>query len=203
MRLYYRRATAEEVDAMLACAAPLMKGLEKDRWIQRAKANHAATIRMAFLMGDKDGDGMLSLAEFADAVALHRGEKPQQVAGVHGTASTGGAAQPVPPAEPISQEELARVFAAGDKDGNGQLDLCEFLSLVASHPKLMESFETILELGIQKRRKAEQDKLNLLFRCAVSPSSRGIASPSGARRRPTLADLKQRHEVVLPDDWNR
>lgn len=192
LRLYFKRATAPEMAAMLALVAPQMQSLDRRKWIAGVKAEHTEKIRMAFLMGDSDGDGMLSLSEFADAVALHRGHGPS------GRRAGGGAAAS---ADFISAEELAAVFLSSDKDGNGQLDLDEFVELVASHPKLMLSFEDILTHGVQRRLKAEQAKLDCLFRYPVSPTSRGVASPSGLRRRPTLADLKPTLEVVLPKEW--
>lgn len=192
LRLYFRHADDRERQAMLSLVEPHMTRLGKKRWIRRIKREHTEKIRMAFLMGDKDGDGMLSLAEFADAVALHRGERP-------------GAREEAPAlsSQVVSLEELARIFAAGDKDGNGQLDLDEFLELVASHPKLMHSFEDVLSVAVQRKRDAEQARLTKIFKRAISPTSRGIASPSGMRRRPTLADLRSMHEVKLPDDWER
>lgn len=189
LRLYFRHADDKERQAMLHLVAPHVTQLGKKRWIRRIKKEHTDKIRMAFLMGDTDGNGTLSLTEFAEAIAVHRGERP------------GGRAEPLPESHAISPEELAQIFADGDKDGNNQLDLDEFLELVASHPKLMNSFEDVLSVAVQKKRDAEQARLTKIFKCAISPTSRAIASPSGMRRRPTLADLKAMHEVKLPDDW--
>lgn len=194
LRLYFRLATEEEMGAMLKLVEPQMQRLDKKRWIRRIKAEHTERIRMAFLMGDKDGDGMLSLAEFGEAVALHRGERP----GGQGVKAKDSAAET---REKISPDELARVFADADKDGNGQLDFDEFLELVASHPKLMKSFEDVLSLAVQRKRDAEHAKLSQIFKIPISPTSRVVSSPSGLRRRPTLADLRSVQEVRLPDDW--
>ena len=189
LKLYFKHASAAEIDAMIDLVEPRYRHAEQRRWIADAKEQYRAKIRMAFLMGDANGDGMLSLAEFKEAVAIHRGEAheqqpSQQQQQQHGKLS-------------ISDAQLAKIFDAADLDGNGALDLDEFIGLVASHPGLMSNFSEILDAGILKRRKIEEQRLGQIFKgeVAVSPTSRGIQSPSGRRRRPTLVDLKRPDEV--------
>ena len=195
LKSYYRSATATELEAMLAIAEPQHAKDERRRWIADAKAQHAERIRMAFLMGDANGDGVLSMAEFAEAVALHRGQRGAAAAAAgeeEGDESSSGA---------ISQEELAAVFEEADKDHNGVLDLDEFMALIASHPKLMNNFEDLIEAGVQRRLREEERRLNQLFKAPVSPQSRSVlASPSGRRRRPSLADLRAVEDVRMPTD---
>ena len=67
--------TLADARAMLDLVAPRYRLAEQRRWIADAKELYRAKIRMAFMMGDANGDGMLSLAEFKEAVATHRGER--------------------------------------------------------------------------------------------------------------------------------
>lgn len=184
LRTYYRSATRAEMEAMLTLATPSMAAVDRRRWVAKTKATHERAIRMAFLMSDADGDGELSLQEFADAVAIHRRE---------GTLPNG------PNGRILSDAELEAVFHAHDKDRNGQLDLEEFLDVVGSHPSLACEFEGILRHGVIKRIRMEERKLQTVFRSpwSISPSSRGILSPSGRRRRPSLFDLRVQDEVRL------
>lgn len=92
-------------------------------------------------------------------------------------------------------EELTALFTEGDRDGNGKLDLQEFLELCAAHPRLVHSFETILSTGVERKRAVEVAKLQALFRQPVSPSTRCVTSPSGRRYRPSLFHLRPREEV--------
>ena len=191
--MYYPGASASDRATMLGLVEPRWLAMQRRGWVDRVKTEHSDKIKMAFLMGDKDGDGTLSLSEFADAIKLHRGAKQRRDA-AEGQQSSSGAV--------ISDEEIAAMFEHGDKDGSGSLDVDEFLALVASHPKLLSSFEDILKHGVQRRVRLEERKLKMLFSAVLSPTARGrgkgiVVSPSGRRRRPTLLDLRPRDEVRM------
>jgi Ca2+-binding EF-hand superfamily protein len=186
LRLYYRNATPLEIDAMLALVESTREQLLRRRWICEAKAQHLDRIRQAFLMGDENGDGVLSLAEFREAVAVHNGQR-----------LPGGAA-PAQGQTGIPPEELEAIFARADADGSGTLDEDEFITLVASHPKLMSSFEAIIDAGIGRKLREEEKKLAKLFKAPISPRSRSVVSPSGRKRRASLNDLRSFGEVRLP-----
>jgi len=195
LRTYYRSASRAEMEAMLTLVTPSMVSMERRRWVVETKAKHERAIRTAFLMSDEDGDGALSLQEFANAVAIHRSEGTLPKQSVNGSGPNGSVGT-------LSDAELESVFHAHDKDRNGKLDLEEFLDVVGSHPSLAASFESILRHGVTKRIRMEERKLQTVFRStwSISPSSRGILSPSGRRRRPSLFDLRARDEVRLPYD---
>ena len=75
MQVYYHKSTKDELEAMLSAAAPVYDEARRHQWIGDCKARSLALIRQAFLAGDDDGDGGLSISEFAEAVALHKGER--------------------------------------------------------------------------------------------------------------------------------
>ena len=193
LKMYYPGASASDRATMLGLVEPRWLAMQRRGWVDRVKTEHSDKIKMAFIMGDKDGDGTLSLSEFADAIKLHRGAKQRRDA-AEGQQSSCGAV--------ISDEEIAAMFEHGDKDGSGTLDVDEFLALVASQPKLLSSFEDILKHGVQRRVRLEERKLKMLFSAVLSPTARGrgkgiVVSPSGRRRRPTLLDLRPRDEVRM------
>jgi len=175
LKMYYK--TPEQVEAMLTFVEPEFVLVERKRWIRRMRESCTDQIRQAFLMGDGDDDGGLSLDEFLAAVETHAGK---------------GAA---------NKERVAKLtaaFAEADVDGNGTLDFDEFLELVARHPVLVDSFEQILAIGCEKRRRLEQYRQTIIFRSCMSPTTHAAVSPSGRRRRPNLFDLRLAHEVRLP-----
>ena len=75
----------------------------------------------------------------------------------------------------------------------------QFLELVATHPKLLASFEGILAHGVQKRRKQEERRMSSPtmshLRAAMPPRPRAVPSPIFRRRRPPTL-----FEVRLSDD---
>ena len=175
LRMYYRSASGDEIEAMLTCAAPAMEEARRKAWVENMRANCSAQIKQAFLMGDSDGDGKMDLDEFSAAVAVHRGERDSDQ----------------PP-------QFQAIFQAADRDGDGQLDFDEFIELVSKQREMRSTFDQILALGSRNRLRLEEHRQALLFRHAISPSSHSIISPSGRRRRPTFCDLRSVHEVKLP-----
>jgi len=149
-------------------------------------------------MGDTDGNEGLSLSEFVDAVKLHEGGASRRAAvgGADGDAPAKPADADAGSAGGSSSAELAAAFASADRDGSGSLDFDEFLELVAANPQLVASFEDILAAGCQRRRNENEQRTSVIFRHAVSPTSHGVVSPSGRRRRPSLFDLKKVDQVI-------
>lgn len=177
LRLYYGSADPKQIEAMLALVTPEFGRLERTRWVRRMRENCTEQIRQAFLMGDDSGDGGLDMNEFIAAVELHSGDGPAGTPRI---------------------DALKAAFAAADRDGNGVLDFDEFLELVATHPMLVASFEQILVVGCERRRRLEEFRQTIIFRHAISPTTHATVSPSGRRRRPNLFDLRAAHEVRLP-----
>jgi len=175
LKMYYKNP--EQIEAMLAFAQPEFVRIERKRWVRRMRECCTDQIRQAFLMGDGDGSGGLSLTEFLAAVETHAG---------------GGAASK----ERVTK--LTAAFAEADADGNNVLDFDEFLELIARHPVLVDSFEQILAIGCEKRRRLEEYRQTIIFRSCISPTTHAAVSPSGRRRRPNLYDLRLAHEVRLP-----
>ena len=184
LRLYYRRAREGEIEQMLTLCEPAYEALERTRWIARMRRTATDEIKQAFYAGDGSGDGMLSLAEFAEAVALHRGERHPAGSGEKRAGVS---------------SELEAAFLRADHDGNGLLDFDEFLELVASNPGFVKSFDAILTIGSKRKARQEESRKSLIFRSCISPGSHGVVSPTtGRRRRPSLFDLRSVHEVRLP-----
>ena len=169
-------------------------------------------VRQAFFMGDSNGDGGLSIAEFAAAVALHNGRGGHAAAGAGADGGAEGGAEGALLEEGGGDEEraaamdrqaaaahpaLAALFAAGDKDGNGLLDEEEFYELVSRSAELRESFRHILALGCAKRARAVERQHALVFHGPYSPQSHSVISPSGRRRRPNLTNLRKVQAVEL------
>jgi len=69
------------------------------------------------------------------------------------------------------QDELASIFCAADRDGNGVLDFDEFLDLVSSQAELRRDFEKIVQLGCARRQLLGHKRTGLVFRSAISPST--------------------------------
>ena len=173
IRLYFRRAREVEIEQMLTLCEPAYEALERRRWIARMRRTATDEIKQAFYAGDGDGSGMLSLAEFSEAVALHRGER-------HGVAQRAGVTG-----------ELEAAFKRADHDGNGLLDFDEFLEFVASNPGFVKSFDAILTIGSKRKARQEESRKSLIFRSCISPGSHCVVSPTtGRRRRPSLFDLR-------------
>ena len=63
LRLYYRTATADEIEAMLAHIKAPLDELMCGRWAARTKAQHGHEIRQAFMKADKNGDGGIDVSE--------------------------------------------------------------------------------------------------------------------------------------------
>ena len=90
------------------------------------------------------------------------------------------------------------MFEAADTDGNGTLDLDEFLALCAAQPSIVSAFDAIVEAGLRLAEQREQMHLKSIFRQPLSPNSRCIRSPgSGLRSRPSLVHLRPIDELVV------
>ena len=76
-----------------------------------------------------------------------------------------------------------------------------FLELVADHPRPSALLDQIIAVACKRRQHIEEMRINVVFRHAVSPTSHGVVSPSGRRRRPTLFDLKRVEQLAgrLPE----
>ena len=83
-----------------------------------------------------------------------------------------------------------------DTDGNGVLDLDEFVTLVSRSSVLSKAFGCILQTARHRRERTEHERLDTIFRTIPAE-----ASPSGRRHRPSLFDLRVVHDVTLP--WER
>lgn len=184
LRKYYRTASSDVIEAMLQSGEPLMEEAISKAWKSEMREHRSEAIRQAFVTGDADGDGGLCLTEFREVVALHRGKRcPSRSASAsHGRMDA------------AEQDELASIFCAADRDGNGVLDFDEFLDLVSSQAELRRDFEKIVQLGCARRQLLGHKRTGLVFRSAISPSTHSVISPSGRRRRPSLFDLRPVHE---------
>ena len=174
---------------MLACAQPMMDEAVRKRWLHEMRQTCSEAIRQAFMMGDENGDGSLSLHEFCEAVALHRGERcPSRAAhaGHRGRISA------------VERDELEALFRVADRDGNGVLDFDEFLECVSRQDALRNDFDQILQLGCARKQLLAEHRQAIVFRSQISPKTHSAISPSGRRRRPSLFDLRPMHEVQLP-----
>jgi len=164
LRVYYRSLTVTELEAMLVLCAPVLQEAIRRQWIADLKERCHEQIRAAFFMADEDGDGGLSLHEFAAAVALHRGERRLAADAGAGSStdahSAAAAAADAADAEE-TDEELQALFALGDRDGNGLLDEDEFYDLVSTSAHLRASFGYILAVASARRatRKAHEHAL--------------------------------------------
>merc|ERR1711988_1182168 len=88
------------------------------------------------------------------------------------------------------------IFAKADTDGNGVLDVDEFVELCGQQPWLVSAFDSVLETGVRRSRAREESRLVTLFRHPVSPVSRVITEPGGQRRfRPSLHDLRPAQDI--------
>ena len=199
MQVYYHKSTKDELEAMLSAAAPVYDEARRHQWIGDCKARSLALIRQAFLAGDDDGDGGLSISEFAEAVALHKGERhpdrssaadrssasrpvssPARMHRQHAASSSADALAP-PVVDPLVDPWVKALFAAADTDGNGVVDEEEFVELVSHHAELRESFDHILTLGCKRRAAIEEAHL------AQFQQRRA----SGRRQRPALSHLRK------------
>ena len=178
LRVYYRGASARELEPMLEVASSALEEIKRRSWIAKCRANATEQIRQAFMVGDENCDGKLSLNEFCEALKIHRGDDDEE-------------------------SSLVEMFEQADSDGDGSLDLPEFLELVSRHPELRRSFDHLLKLGCTKRMALEDHRSAMLFRQPVSPDTRTVRSPSGRRRRPSLLDLRSEQDISAADRANR
>lgn len=186
LRAHYPRASTAELGSMLAAVAPEMEAAERQRWVAAAKATQGDRLAAAFHDADGDGNGGLSADEFAAAVA------EAQEARASTAAATGA-----PPPAVLSPAALRAVFAAADADGNGLLDLDEFLALCAAQPAIVGAFDAIVECGLRRAAARDAARGLNIFRTALSPRSRCIRSPCGGTRyQPALCHLRPMADLM-------
>jgi len=178
LKLYYPYFSRETLDLMIADAKPGMDAIDRRAFIALAKGTYTDRLNLAFERADKDGSGGLSIDEFSAAVQATGAQPPGRSASY-----------------PISERDLKDLFLAADADGNGVVDLDEFLDMCAHHPWLVKAFDRIVELGVKRKLKAEEMRLLQIFRHPVSPLSRCIRSPKGSKFRPGLFDLRTVNEI--------
>lgn len=91
LRVYKKRATAAEIDAMLESVAEPLSKLISASWAAETKRLHGNEIRRIFARIDRDHSGGIDVSEFAAAV--------EEVG--------------------LDESSLRQLFDASDKDGNG------------------------------------------------------------------------------------
>lgn len=160
LRMYYRLATNDEIEAMLASVEGPLDELLCAKWALDAKGVHGATIRRIFAKADKDGSGGIDVSEFAAAVE----------------------------AANISEAHVRDIFDAADKDGNGVLDFDEFFDVLSASPVLKEAFTTILAHAQARKERCEHERLAYIFRSPAkvqqSPGGHRRMRPSLVHLRP-------------------
>lgn len=95
----------------------------------------------------------------------------------------------------LDEAHARALFDKADKDGSGTLDVDEFVALVSSSAVLVNAFADILKAAAERRQRLEEQRLSTFFKQppAISPTS-------GMRRRPSLSDMRNPHDVRLPWD---
>ena len=159
LRLYYRHAGSDEIEAMLAIVAAPLDELVSGRWAAKTKSKHGIAIQRIFAKADKDGNGGIDVSEFAASVE----------------------------AANIDEAHVRAIFDAADKDGNGLLDLDEFVDILSKDATLKDAFGHILAKAEERRERAEHERLAYVFRSPSmlrSPGGRRTVRPSLSMLRP-------------------
>jgi len=191
VRLYYPTYSRATLEAMIEDARPGMEDVDRRQWVSHTKVVFANKVKLAFLKSDADKSGGLDCDEFIAAVKEACTAKPAERSDGGQRSLRARSSTPMP-----TPEELKRLFASADADGNGVLDLDEFVELCARQPWIVQAFEAVVETGLRRRRAREEARLSTLFRHPISPLSRAIHEPSGTRRfRPSLHDLRPTADV--------
>ena len=98
----------------------------------------------------------------------------------------------------IDETHVRSLFEAADKNGDGVLDIDEFVDIVSTSACLSSSFGAILGAAREKREREEIERLSVIFR---SPTK--LSSPNGSRRlRPSLSHLRSAQEVAGAMPWD-
>lgn len=182
LKVYYPSFSKSTLEMMVRDAKDAIQLVDRRRFIAKAKGPLADRLRLAFVNSDKDKSGCLELNEFIDTVKRSHAQPPGYSKDKRATPDELHAI-------------LTTTFTAGDVDADGCLSFEEFLEMVAKQPWLIQAFDRIIELGVTRKLKNEQMRLQTLFRHPVSPRSRCIVSPGGRKFRPGLVDLRRADEV--------
>ena len=182
LKVYYPSFSKTTLEMMVHDAKDAIQLVDRRRFIAKAKGPLADRLRLAFVNSDKDKSGCLELNEFIDTVKRSHAQPPGYCKDKRATPDELHAI-------------LTTIFTAGDVDSDGCLSFEEFLEMVAKQPWLIQAFDRIIELGVTRKLKNEQMRLQTLFRHPVSPRSRCIVSPGGRKFRPGLVDLRRADEV--------
>jgi hypothetical protein len=188
LRAHYPYAPREMIEAMLSAIAPAMEAHDRRRWIARAKATQGSRLRQAFTGADADASGGLSLDEFVAAILE---------AQASADARSDRGPRELRQRSAWTAEELRALFSDADADGNGALDVDEFLALCAEQPMVVASFDAIVDAGVRRARRRDESHGMSIFRAPRSPSKRALSRPSLAHLRP-IHELVSQHSTALP-----
>lgn len=187
LKVYYPSYSKKTLEMMLRDAKDGIELVDRRHFIQRAKGSLADRLKLAFSNSDKDKNGSLSVDEFIKSVEATGAQPPGY-----------SASRPCPGDE--LKAIIAKIFNDGDTNSDGKLDLDEFVELCGRETWLVSAFDRIVELGVRRKLKSEEQRLGMIFRVPISPVSRlVIGSPSSSRRRyrPGLFDLRRADDVGM------
>jgi len=169
LRASYPKADGPWVRRMMRLVRAEQRALARRAWMARATDLEPEICRL-FGHVDRNGSKSIDLPEFLQAAAD---------AGLRDTA------------------KMEALFRAKDEDGNGTLDVSEFICLVGDCPRLLERFDDIVHASSQKRQAQDERERQINSVSSLPPLTHGL----GRTKRPSLADVRVEDHAKLLAEW--